>query len=159
MTSNSRRNWPKPSQRGQHVIILGERGVGKTSLANVLFDFLSKGGLHTMDSGTINCDGTMDFSSLWHKIFREISFDKETIKAGFTQPASQNKLRLDTLLPDKATPDDVRHVLQTLNGKSIIIIDDVDRIKKKTTTTLLSDTIKKPVRSLNRYDFYSGWSF
>ncbi len=29
------------SQRGQHAIIYGERGVGKTSLANVLSDFLS----------------------------------------------------------------------------------------------------------------------
>lgn len=29
------------SQRGQHAIIYGERGVGKTSLANVLSEFLS----------------------------------------------------------------------------------------------------------------------
>ncbi len=31
-------------QRGQHAVIFGERGVGKTSLANTLFDFLVLGG-------------------------------------------------------------------------------------------------------------------
>ena len=59
-------------QRGQHAIIYGERGVGKTSLANVLSDLLSDVGLEGESSVIVNCDGTTDFTSLWYKICREL---------------------------------------------------------------------------------------
>jgi Cdc6-like AAA superfamily ATPase len=130
-------------QRGQHVIIFGERGVGKTSLANVLFDFLSQAGLQSMESGTINCDPSMDFSSLWHKIFRDISINTSSPQAGFTSQPISGRLSLESLLPEVVTPDDVRHALKQLPDKSMIIIDEVDRIgDKQATTTLLADTIK-----------------
>jgi Cdc6-like AAA superfamily ATPase len=130
-------------QRGQHVILFGERGVGKTSLANVLFDFLSQAGLQSMDSGTINCDPSMNFSSLWHKIFRDMTINRPANPAGFTTQAVDQKHSLEALLPEHVTPDDVRHVLKQLPEKSMIIIDEVDRIgEKETTTALLADTIK-----------------
>jgi nucleoside-triphosphatase THEP1 len=132
-------------QRGQHVVIFGERGVGKTSLANVLFDFLSQAnlGLQGMESGTINCEPSTDFSSLWHKIFRDISVSSETSKVGFTARPEVGRVTLDSVLPERVTPDDVRFALKHLPGKSIIIIDEVDRIgDKPNTTTLLADTIK-----------------
>jgi nucleoside-triphosphatase THEP1 len=130
-------------QRGQHVIIFGERGVGKTSLANVLFDFLSQAGLQSMESGTINCDPSMDFSSLWHKIFRDISINIASAPAGFTSQPISEKFSLETMLPEVVTPDDVRYALKRLPDKSMIIIDEVDRIgDKQATTSLLADTIK-----------------
>jgi nucleoside-triphosphatase THEP1 len=132
-------------QRGQHVVIFGERGVGKTSLANVLFDFLSQSGLglQSMESGTINCDPSMDFSSLWHKIFRDISINTETARVGFTAKPGVERTSLDVVLPERVTPDDVRFALKQLPDKSIIIIDEVDRVgDKKNTTTLIADTIK-----------------
>src|SRR5229473_245524 len=85
-------------QRGQHVILFGERGVGKTSLANVLSDFLSRAGLRSLDCGTINCDPTMNYSSLWHAVFREMSFDKEKPNVGFTSTPNVEKSSLDSLL-------------------------------------------------------------
>ena len=38
-------------QRGQHAIIFGERGVGKTSLANLLYDLLIVAGKSAYQSG------------------------------------------------------------------------------------------------------------
>src|ERR1700722_6546914 len=61
-------------QPGQHAILYGERGVGKTSLARVFSEVLSGAGITTARSGTVNCDPTDDYSSLWHKAFREITF-------------------------------------------------------------------------------------
>lgn len=131
-------------QPGRHVIIFGERGVGKTSLVKVLSEVLSQAGLTLLDSGTINCDGTDNFSSLWHKIFRELSFNMESKHVGFSQlsSSSNEKLSLERLLPDEAKPDDIRYVLNRLSKESIIIIDEVDRIKDRDTTILLADTIK-----------------
>ena len=129
-------------QRGQHVILFGERGVGKTSLANVLYELLSKAGLEVMGSKTINCDSTDDFSSLWHKIFREIRIAVETRPMGFTAPPTEEKVVLDSLLPKKVAPDDVRYMLQRFTGHTILIIDEIDRIGDQETTTLLADTIK-----------------
>lgn len=130
-------------QRGQHAIIFGERGVGKTSLATTLFDILQGLGFQSLESGTINCDLSMDFSSLWHKIFRDMSINISSRGAGFTNTGMDNKISLDLELPEKVTPDDVRQMLNKLPDQSIIIIDEVDRLKQDDdTTTLLADTIK-----------------
>lgn len=129
------------TQRGQHVILFGERGVGKTSLSTVISQAF-EGDAITISSGTINCDKTMDFASLWRKVFREIPINKGiTHGIGFiSQPTSQTGTLAD-YLPNKVTPDDVRHLLQRL-GKTILVIDELDRLEKPEVTTLLADTIK-----------------
>jgi ABC-type multidrug transport system ATPase subunit len=76
-------------QAGRHVIMFGERGVGKTSLAKVMADFLSKAGLQVLNSGTINCDGTDDFHGLWHKVFRELSVIMRSKQIGFAGESPQ----------------------------------------------------------------------
>jgi Cdc6-like AAA superfamily ATPase len=48
---------------------------------------------------------------------------------------------LAQFLPENVTPDAVRSILQK-RDRLLIIIDEVDRIKDKNTTTLLADTIK-----------------
>jgi Cdc6-like AAA superfamily ATPase len=48
---------------------------------------------------------------------------------------------LAQFLPENVTPDAVRAILQK-RQKLLIIIDEIDRIKDKATTTLLADTIK-----------------
>jgi Cdc6-like AAA superfamily ATPase len=132
------------NQTGRHVILFGERGVGKTSLAQVISEILDNAGIHVLDSGTINCDGTDDFSSLWHKTFREMSIaiaNQKAGKAGFVHQLSL-KTSLDEMLPDVVTPDDVRYALTNLSEASLIILDEVDRLRNKEAMTLLADTIK-----------------
>lgn len=131
------------SQRGQHAIIYGERGVGKTSLGNVLSEFLT-GAQRLVLAPRINCDSKDDFGSLWRKILSEIQISREVRGIGF---AAENRLEAENLadrLPQNVTPDDVRKVL-TLLGRSallIIIIDEFDRLPKGPTSALFADMIK-----------------
>ena len=84
-------------QLGRHVVLFGERGVGKTSLARVISDILKMAGYHLLDCGTINCDKTDDFSSLWRKIFREHSFVMKTQDPGFTGNESAQRISLESI--------------------------------------------------------------
>src|SRR5439155_26663996 len=58
------------NQKGQHVIVYGERGVGKTSLANVLKSFLAQPS--SIACPRVNCDGSDSFETVWRKVFDEI---------------------------------------------------------------------------------------
>ncbi|MDQ3585495.1 MAG: ATP-binding protein [Acidobacteriota bacterium] len=129
-------------QPGRHVIMFGERGVGKTSLAKVLAEILSGAGLQLLNSGTINCDGTDNFASLWRKIFREMTVIMRAKQIGFRSESFDETRSLDSLLPEEPTPDDIRYILSQIPGTVIIILDEVDRIKDRETITLLADTIK-----------------
>lgn len=130
------------TQRGQHVIIFGERGVGKTSLANVLSELLNHADLRAVEAGRINCDSTDNFSTIWKKVFREIPLDIKTINIGFLKEESKKTTSLDTFLSEKVTPEDIRYILEHIKSPTIIIIDEIDRVKTKQATALLADTIK-----------------
>ena len=123
------------SQRGQHVVIFGERGAGKTSLAQALVHLL-RNRFATPSCGSVNCDQTTTFASLWKAIFSEIQ-----VKEIPSRATSGVEGTLAQFLPENVTPDAVRLILQK-RGRLLIIIDEIDRIKDKATTTLLADTIK-----------------
>lgn len=129
------------NQKGQHAILFGERGVGKTSLARVISSIIFSGSGNGLIKVAINCDPTMDFSALWHKVAREISFKTVSSSIGFTAEEKVSGTTLDTMLPPKVSPDDVRHLFSRV-GKCLIVLDELDRITDLDTTSLLADTIK-----------------
>ncbi|WP_162139225.1 AAA family ATPase [Pseudanabaena sp. PCC 6802] len=115
------------SQKGQHVILYGERGVGKTSLANVISQIMRSVSGQEVHSAIVNCDGIDDFTSLWQKIFREV----DSLRAHADTP------------PQEITPESIRYILQRNPGKTIVVIDELDRLGNgRVATELLADTIK-----------------
>src|SRR6266498_4147679 len=56
------------SQRGQHAALFGERGVGKTSLAKVIRDFMGNKDFAIVST---NCETTTNFKSIWTNVFNE----------------------------------------------------------------------------------------
>lgn len=127
------------AQRGQHVIIFGERGVGKTSLANIILEKYSK----TTLAVRVNCDSSDTFQSVWRKAFGEITLHKQQrSSAGFIPAAGQiTAVPLTESLPKKLVPDEVRKTLTLLGGPLIIIIDEFDRMDRAV-SSLFADTIK-----------------
>ena len=128
------------SQRGQHAALFGERGVGKTSLANVIRDFM----VTTDDFGivTTNCDTTTNFKSIWNNVLNEGIFLQSEIGMGFKPPTHTQESPLSKQLSKEPSPEEIRQLLQRLEKPILIVIDEMDRITDKKTKTRLADTIK-----------------
>jgi hypothetical protein len=118
-------------QRGQHAIIFGERGVGKTSLANLLYDLLVLSGNSTFQRARINCSESMGFDMIWASLFRQLT----TTIEGVSTPLSDS-------VPSGATSENIRELFESVDGPSLVIIDELDRITDVKTKTFLADTVK-----------------
>src|SRR5580698_10483687 len=118
--------------RGQHAIIFGERGVGKTSLANLLYDLLVLSGKSSSyQRSRINCADSMGFDAIWNTAFRQL---KTNIDGG--------SVHLGDSVPSGATSENIRECFDAMDDPSIVIIDEFDRITDTQTKTLMADTIK-----------------
>lgn len=131
------------NRSGQHVIIFGERGVGKTSLANVL---------HTKVGWTrstplpikVSCDSTDNFVSLWQKIFSKIELEQTKQAPGFMRQLLKTSVKVGTLMEGNLAPHGVVSMLKVLARGyiSILIIDEFDRLRDDDTRRSMADTVK-----------------
>jgi len=130
-------------QSGQHAIVFGERGVGKTSLANVLHEFLGKA--HSKVSAPrINCDSADSFGTTWRKAFEQVEVTRRESAAGFSGAEESTTCDATTLLgTGPIRPDSVKRVLTELSRDLllIVIIDEFDRLPQRARRAF-ADTIK-----------------
>jgi Holliday junction resolvasome RuvABC ATP-dependent DNA helicase subunit len=131
------------TQKGQHAIVYGERGVGKTSLANVLSSFLQSPDYNVL-SPRVNCNSMDTFELVWKKVLDEIKMYRKMQPAGFAATLEQDisKSSADLLGPE-VTPDSVRRALTVLSQNSlpILIIDEFDRLTPDVKRGI-ADTVK-----------------
>lgn len=124
-------------ERARHAIIFGERGVGKTSLANVFYKDLSSLTRNIRDV-PVDADTMDSFDSLWRKVFRRIRWP-------------QNEHALDHYYPGPIEPDHVYMELTKfpINDAPIIIIDEYDRVQDEACRVSMTDLIKAMSRAPN----------
>lgn len=130
------------AQKGQHAIMFGERGVGKTSLANVLSLILQLPG-STSTTIKVNCDSTDSFETLWYKVFSKIDVVTTQSSIGFRIQSTQGSLPFSELVQSTVNPEEVRRQLHRLSQETlpIIILDEFDRLSQDVKRAI-SDTIK-----------------
>lgn len=105
-------------ETGQHGVIYGERGVGKTSLAAVSTDIQRRRGIVSL---RINCDTADTFSQVWEKVIDELilvaksssTADREDLRTAiesaievmhYTDPITTDRVRLGLRLLAEVTP-------------------------------------------------------
>ncbi len=134
------------NQPGQHAIIYGERGVGKTSLANVLSSkMVSRTGVQAL-APRINCTVNDTFSVLWRSVLSQITFTINQPAAGFKSDIKTNIKAACDFLRDSSniTPDDVRLLLSQIGKGQVffVIFDEFDRLPNDVVRRSFADTIK-----------------
>jgi energy-coupling factor transporter ATP-binding protein EcfA2 len=113
------------AQPGTHVVLYGERGVGKTSLANVLSDFLVPIWGDRRPTVRINCTTDDNYKTVWTRILDEMNLEiPEEWSLG------------------RANPDTVRRMLQNARPPRLLIVDEFDRFEDDDSLSLMADTIK-----------------
>ncbi len=131
--------------KGQHAVIFGKRGVGKTSLANICKDILTHGiGGSAVRTVKVNSSSGETFESLWRKALGEITTPIDTGGAtlGLRPEVRTETLSAAGLLPENPTPTNVRRVLDQL-GEVVVIFDEFDRLQAANVTKMFADTIKE----------------
>lgn len=124
------------AQRGRHAIVFGERGVGKTSLANVL-PLILRRPTRQLIYVRVNSTPADTFVSLWKNVFKRLIYETASSNGPVIRKISED-------FGAELTPDDVQLVLQDFGDSEmpIIVLDEFDRIKNREVTQLVADTIK-----------------
>jgi hypothetical protein len=118
-------------RKGEHAIIYGEAGVGKTSLANILYDMLVVMGKFSWQRAKVNCGEGMSFEDIWRTAFKQLFFTDDG-----------ESLTLDQLLPANPNSEQIRETFQSMNDRSIVIFDEFDKVKDRKVQIKMAHTIK-----------------
>jgi Cdc6-like AAA superfamily ATPase len=125
------------SERGKHVVLFGERGVGKTSLAKV-FAGMFPSVLRDIKLVREQIDPSDTFSSVWKKVFRDLH-----VKA--VRDGKEAFVPLSGFFDGEIFPDDIRREFESafgLNDIPIIVLDEFDKSSDPKMHELMANTIK-----------------
>ena len=130
------------AQSGQHAILFGERGVGKTSLASLTHEFWT---FMQRDSNIcsvrFNCSSADTYQSIWQEIAQLICDQYE--KQGEELPSGNAWTQLCAdIVAGEATTHKVRRFLDLTGKMFIIVIDEFDQVEDEDAIQEFSNTIK-----------------
>jgi len=128
------------NETGQHAILYGERGVGKTSLANIMVSSITN-----LFPVKVTCNRQDDFKSLWKQAFDSVQFSTTIQGIGFNP---QQKEEIKTLgqyinKTEDLRPSDIVNLIRQINGNHFLFVfDEFDNISNRKTRTSFADLIK-----------------
>ena len=134
------------NQRGQHAVVYGERGVGKTSLANILSSRLVSRAGEKAIAPRVNCNASDTFSSLWRKVLAKVKLIEQGRAAGFLDNPREKTISAADAFPAGAdvTPDAVCELLAQMGQHRLLLVifDEFDRLTDQPARRTMADTIK-----------------
>ena len=123
-------------EKSKHIVLYGERGVGKTSLSNIFWKRYNSG-LQSFVVAKVQANLNDDFSSLWVRALQEL-------KAAAVGKNLQDKLSVNDDY-ETLTPTQIRRELSKCNPNiaPIIIIDEFNEIVDEEARVLTANLIKE----------------
>jgi Cdc6-like AAA superfamily ATPase len=124
------------AERGRHVIVYGEPGVGKTSLAQVIQHVIpyEPGKIRYIRKSAFSSD---TYSSIWMSVFKDIHVWADLGEG-------EKKYSIAEFYKDGVTPGDVVRELSVFaeSDVPIIVIDEYNLVKDKDSSRQMAETIK-----------------
>ncbi len=124
-------------ENGQHAIMYGKRGAGKTSLANILNQVFTN-----VFIAKITCNRTDNYMSLWNKMTRKVKYYRSKYEIGFNTSEKSELVQL--ILPKKNFIDtsDVEELFIEIQSPILLVFDEFDCVSSNETKIMMADTIK-----------------
>lgn len=117
---------------GLHAILYGERGVGKTSLTNIIQEILQV----VRGVARVNCAQGDSFDAVIRRALMSIQWSTEVPHIGFHAQPTEKLHTLAEIIPGLApagarlSPDLVAGLLASLPPYVVLVIDEFDRLPK-----------------------------
>lgn len=130
-------------EEGQHAIVFGERGVGKTSLAYMamaVFQSDSHAGLAVR----LACTADDDFGTVWQKLVPRLQQVVDTRDPEERARLSDVLDRIEDLFMDTPSPETVSRAFNMLSAKvsMLVVVDEFDRINGYEHRDAFADLVK-----------------
>jgi len=124
-----------------HVVIYGERGFGKTSLANTVVEIARQGGITVL---TCSCSSELTFEEMCRGFLRELPLPFRGIPGREGGGRAANRGNLASLLPPGPFgAAELTEALRHLTDRHVIFrLDEFDRIRDPAVKTQLAEAIK-----------------
>lgn len=114
---------------GQHAAIYGERGVGKSSLANLIYDIVFATGNEGFIPARVNCGKIPSYHEIWRTVFRQL------------QVHTRKDTKLEDQVTDVPNSEDIREIFDQITNPSIVVLDEFEGVDE-TTSAAMAETIK-----------------
>ncbi len=129
--------WETINEKGQHAIMYGHRGAGKTSLANMcLYMF------ENLMSIKVTCNRNDTFESIWERALKKISFVHAENSIGFNPSEKININPIQVPEIQFINPTEIEQILLSINENFLFIFDEFDIIKNEKVRAQMADMLK-----------------
>lgn len=133
-------------QLGQHVIVYGERGIGKTSLAFMARDTFRAAHSRVGLAVRVGCSNEDTFDTVWLKLIPRIRRELDTMPPELAEKLAPLVGRYEDILEMESTisPDSVTRALNIIaeTVPFVVILDEFDRLGAWDDTVRFADLIK-----------------
>lgn len=128
------------NEKGQHAILYGERGVGKTSLANIMYKSYTN-----IYPVKITCERRHTFQTLWEDAFSKIKYSTTVEGIGFIPSKSEQLITMNECITNSEIK--TNQIVELLNElgddfRLMFIFDEFDNIMDAATRASFADLIK-----------------